>query len=296
MEDLFRKNGIIEKVYRKGDVFVTESLTNEEYNRIVFVMNELQKYSDIVILYTSLKDSIRELNNYLKTIPFKGDYKDYSNANRLLLNVLSAFYSLIEFSNKNISEYKEVLAHNLFDNNFTYRLFYYLRIYITHRSLAITSFIGTINQQSFRVYAQIDVKSLVESKVTNAIFREELANLGKDTIFLNDYIDDFDKTADSMIYTIFSHESDKIVDYVRELKSNIPNSNENMNECFVKYSDGTNHSLLKSINNICENFSKGVIYKNGILLDSNINSACYKLFRKLAELYFNDKNALFSFN
>lgn len=297
MDDLFNKRVNYEMAYfdLSKNAFASVEITKEKYNEIADLMLQLRGYSDLTILYTSLKTSIKELKQYLFNLPFHGDYEDYSNANRLLLNVTSSFYSLIEFCEKNIDTFKDDLKGQLYDGYFTYRLFYTLRTYLTHKSLAVTTFTSTITENSMKTKAIINLDMLINYKKINKTFKAELELLGLESISLNEYIDDFDKMSDNFAYLVYSDQKNRILDLFSRIKTFIPGSNIKLVECFIREKGREPLSLTKSLTNICENFSKGIIIANKINGDKPESKDCYYLFRKFAEYYFNDPTALFLF-
>ena len=293
MDDLFPSNSIVEKIYeKKSEGFKTEQIEIGLFNQLIESMSQIQKYCDVIILYTSLKDSVEELARYLDNIIFGGEYREYAKANRLTLNMLSSFYSLIEFCEKNISKFKDKYKRDLYDNNFSYRLFYYLRIYMAHKSLGVTSFQMTINESSMITTANIDVEKIINYEKINKKFRDELSSLGKKSISINDYIKDFENVVNQFAFIIFKNEGDSILNNFKFIKENIPNSNERLCECFIKDENGKPHSLLKNITNFVEIYSKGLIYRNKIETNPDVSPECYALFMVVSFLYFNQKGVV----
>lgn len=298
MEDLFNKRAEYEMAYfdLTQKRFVSNEIAKDKYIEITNLMFRLRIYSDLAILYTSLKNSIKEFECFLNNLPFKGDYEDYSNANRLLLNVTSSFYSLIEFCEKNIDSFKSVLKKQLYDNYFSYRFFYTLRTYLTHESLAITSFYSSITGDAIKTSAIVDLDMLINYNKINKKFKAELKLLGLETISLNDYIEDFNDLADKFIYLIYSDQKDTILELFSNIKSYIPYSRVKIVECFVREKSNKPLSLTKSLSNFCENYSKGIVLSNKIDGKNLDSKDCYYLYKKLAELYFNVPDSIFIFD
>ena len=293
MDDLFPPNGKLEKVFEdKEKGFISDEIDKNTFIKLMNAMSINQKYCDSIVLYTSLQDSIDELIDYLNNISFDGKYSDYAKANRLTLNVLSSFYSLIEFCNKNIENFKDDYAHELYDKYFSYRLFYYLRVYMTHKSLGVTSFQMTINADAMIVTANVDIGKMINSDAIKKTFCEELKQLNVSSVPLNDYISEFKEAINELMFTIFKNESGKIVENYIFIKKNIPNSNIKISECYIKDEKGKAHSLTKSITNLCEIYSKGLIYKNKIEINPDVSKECFDLFVVISFLYFNKENVV----
>lgn len=291
MQDSFLNNTCYEKVYKSIDnkkEFVSESIEIQLFEKLLHSMANVQKYCDLIILYTSLKDSIEELQQYLKSKTFGGKFKEYAKANRLTLNMLSSFYSLIEFCNGNFPKFKTSYSHTLYDDNFSYRLFYHLRIYMTHKSVAVTSFEMNLNGANIDVKANINLDEITNYSKINKKFKNELEKIENKTLSINNYVCDFNEVINKMIFTIFEDEMDNILDNLTFLKGNIPNSNENITECFIRKKGGKSHSLLKSITNFVHTYSNGVIYRNNIEKNPDFSPKGYVLFLAISSLYFNE--------
>lgn len=280
----------LKKVYKKNDEgYMIDEIDIDLFSNLIESMSKIQIYCDIIILYTSLKDSIEELSTYLQNINYERRFKEYSKANRLTLNMLSSFYSLIEFCNKNIIDFK-TCSHCLYDKYFSYRLFYQLRIYMTHKSLGVTSFKITTNRTNLDVKANINIENIIDYKEINKKFREELTKLNRKTVSINDYIDDFDNVINELIFIVFEKDQDFILKNLNFIKENIPNSNNSLSECYIESENKKKHSLYKSISNFVEFFSKGVIYRNKLEFNPSNSLKCYYLFRCVSFLYFNEEN------
>lgn len=291
MEDLFPANGKLEKFFEdKEKGIISDEIDKDTFIKLMNAMSINQKYCDSIVLYTSLQDSIDELIDYLNNISFDGKYSDYAKANRLTLNVLSSFYSLIEFCNENSEHFKDVYAHALYDKYFSYRLFYYLRVYMTHKSLGVTSFQMTVNADAMIVTANVDIGKMINCNSIKKAFREELKQLNVSSVPLTDYISEFKEAVNELMFTIFKNESGKIVENYSFIKKNIPNSNIKLSECFIKDEKGKAHSLTKSITNLCEIYSKGLIYRNKIEINPDVSKECFDLFTVISFLYFNKEN------
>ena len=160
---------------------------------------------------------------------------------------------------------------------------------MAHKSLGVTSFQMTINESSMITTANIDVEKIINYEIINKKFRDELSSLGKKSISINDYIKDFENVVNQFAFIIFKNEGDSILNNFKFIKENIPNSNERLCECFIKDENGKPHSLLKSITNFVEIYSKGLIYRNKIETNPDVSPECYALFMVVSFLYFNQK-------
>lgn len=89
--------------------------------------------------YVMLHDNINELLSYIPNVNIKNKYT-LDDLNRYMYNVLGSFYALIEYYEKRFSTMFEAIKKKYFDNYFEYRMMYALRIYTTHRGIAITSY------------------------------------------------------------------------------------------------------------------------------------------------------------
>lgn len=88
--------------------------------------------------YVMLRDNIKELSKNIQNISIRNKYL-LDDMNRYLYNVLGSFYALIEYYEKNFNGMFGNIKKEYFDKYIEYRIMYALRLYTTHRGIAITS-------------------------------------------------------------------------------------------------------------------------------------------------------------
>jgi len=286
MESLFKENGKNELIYFDGSEWISKEISDE---RTIDFLNEfdiLGKHSDILIFYHALKENILQLKQFLSSVVLpNGDYVEYSRANRHTLNTLSMFYSLISFCEKNINEFNSIVS-TIYDKYFSYRLFYNLRNYMTHKGLGITGFEANLINGEFKTEAIIYSKELINYKKGNAKFRKELQDLNIEKIKIKEHLDEFIDSIDELIFSIFLNAKKEIINAFKNLRDVINAECSTCNETFLKEKNNHKHGLLKSLNNFINIFSNEIIYSNKIEQNPQTNYEVFELFSLLSFIYF----------
>lgn len=133
------------------------------------------------------------------------------------------FYSLISFCEKNITDFKNKIANTIYDKYFSYRLFYHLRNYMTHKGLGITGFESNFIKGEFKTEAVIYLNELVNNKDGNAKFRKELKELNIEKIEIKEYLDEFIDSINELIFSIFLEHKMKLLGAFKHLQDTINN-------------------------------------------------------------------------
>lgn len=289
MESLFKDNGKNELVFFDGKKWISKETSDERTNLFLSKFELLSKYSSVLIFYHSLKENIIHLKYFLINVVFSdGNYVEYSRSNRHTLNTLSTFYSLISFCEKNVTNFKDKIANTIYDKYFSYRLFYNLRNYMTHKGLGITGFEINYSNDGIKTEAVIYSNELINNKDGNAKFRKELKELNIEKIKIKEYLDEFINAINELTFSIFLENKTEILSAFKYLRDVINNECFKSNNTFLKEKNNHKHGLLKSLNNFLEIFSNEVIYSNKIEQNPELNAEIYELFFVLSFIYFGE--------
>ena len=289
MERLFKNNGKNELVFFDGKQWISKEISIEKTNDFLAKFKLLGNYSNVLIFYHALKENIIQLKQFLLSVVFpNGNYVEYSRANMHTLNTLSMFYSLISFCEKNITDFKNKIANTIYDKYFSYRLFYHLRNYMTHKGLGITGFESNFIKGEFKTEAVIYSNELINNKDGNAKFRKELKELNIEKIKIKEYLDEFIDSIDELIFSIFLAHKIELLGAFKHLRDTINNECLKCSNTILKEKNNRKHGLLKCLNNFIEIFSNEVIYSNKIEQEPSLNPEIFELFLSLSFIYFGE--------
>ena len=163
------------KLIWKEDNLLQEKTLNEDLaNQIIQDHILLNKNVRCLDFYYIVKTNFSILLNKLN---FKQTTIKKVNAieiNRLLYNFLNSLYSYIEYLERNFKqEFSKVKTH-IYDKNFSYRLLYNLRRYMTHCDFGVTIIKTTYNSNNIHKKFLIDLNKIITSDTTNKTFQKEL--------------------------------------------------------------------------------------------------------------------------
>lgn len=147
-------------------------LTENQYTRMVEISNDLHTLLNEVDQFTLLQLNIDEFFRYMKKFQ-KNNNHDFVNLNRYFTNYINSFYMWISFHEKYYKTIFSELKPSFYDNNFSYRIAYNIRIYTAHESMPITLISTDIINET--VTAQISVSELINTSCNiQSRFRNEL--------------------------------------------------------------------------------------------------------------------------
>lgn len=243
------------KQYENGySKHLDKELSEQEYNLLLNAIDELHNYENLKRLY-----EIVILNNnqfimfidsekkflYENSLSIIGDkntyYLHHLNLNRMLLNYLSSFRTLIDHTEtiikrkykKNSIECNQFsnLTNSLFDKYFAYRFFYKLRNYAQHCGIPIDQFevSGTVIENNrivpeYRIdFSSIDL--LNKFKEWGAIVTKDLQTKKAFSIF--PLLDEMKTALNEFWFSILEIFENKILNAIEFIELNVGHLNNN---------------------------------------------------------------------
>ncbi|WFR58251.1 hypothetical protein QA584_04065 [Anaerocolumna sp. AGMB13025] len=155
-----------------GKYTIFKEITEEELKAAQESIRALQKIMICKDYYYIVVDNIDDWQKSLQSCDFL-DNKSFTALNRYMYNILGAYYAWVEFYETNYKDIFGVVKKNYYDNYFTYRMIYNLRIYMTHCEMGITQ--SEINYDKQEVHIYVSPKNLIEkgkSRLQNKVVKE----------------------------------------------------------------------------------------------------------------------------
>jgi hypothetical protein len=204
--------GFIEQFSGGYSTQLDKELTAKEFDLFSKAIDELHNYENLKRLYEIVILNNNEFIKFIESekkslyensLSISGDkenyYKHHLNLNRMILNYLSSFRTLLDhtetitkrkYGNKSIeSEKFKQLTNILFDKYFSYRFFYKLRNYSQHCGIPIDEFevSGTVvDENKIKPEYKIEFSSndlLKKFKDWGIVVTKDLKNKGDFSLF-----------------------------------------------------------------------------------------------------------------
>lgn len=160
----------------------------------------------------------------------------FADLNRLLLSLLSNFYTWIEFCEREYKSLFTITKKKFYDSYFPYRLFYSLRKYMTHGPLGITeASFNLLEEDSAKFYINLD-KLFEKKEHLQKDLRSDLIDIKRTTnrIDITPIVDEFIKMFDALSLEFFNAIYDSSVEkQIRISVEKIPNDIQSNMQCHV---------------------------------------------------------------
>lgn len=271
-------------LWRSNDQILHEKVLDDGVaQELIDAHNHLNKNIRCLDFYYIVKKDLSDFIDYMKNQQDSAENPDGVEINRLLYNFTNALYSYIEYLEKNFKTAFSIVKKEIYDTQFSYRLMYALRAYITHNDFGITEIQSSFYPDKIVKAFFINLKNLIESSCINKKFKEELMWLSE----TNSRID---------IYKIASEFSEVFINFqeklILTLQKEIINSfnillqyvPEQRTDVFL-YQDNTfKKSIFNIINKYYQKVAYDFIYKENIF-NAATHQELTELFMMFSYLY-----------
>jgi hypothetical protein len=250
-----KKLGFIIQNDNGSSTHIDKELSNEEFNLFSNAIDELHKYESLKRLYDIVILNNNEFINFIEiekkslfenSISAVGDKENYYthhlNLNRMFLNYLSSFRTLIDhieaitkkkYGKDSVESLKfKQITNSIFDKYFAYRFFYKLRNYSQHCGIPIDEFeisLTAVDIDKFRPEYKIDFSSnelLTNYKEWGAILKSDLQKKDKFSIF--PLLEEMKLALDEFwlsIITIYETDIQEAIDFINANSGHLNNLN-----------------------------------------------------------------------
>lgn len=216
-----------------SNYFITNKGTNpiniseDDYSQIWNESSLLFKYKKLIIAWLTYHQALEALdyfkNNGIIDLLDKYDLNNFALPNVYVGNVLNAFYMFEQYCEHYFeecfngdSEHKNGIKQDIYDNNFSYRFVYNLRIYSTHNEMPILKVGGQYDLKNGRY---INLKfTASKTKFCNAkglqkkVQEEAKTALKDENVDVYEYLSELDELLFIIVARIFKYGSEEILD------------------------------------------------------------------------------------
>ncbi len=158
---------------------IVKEISEDELVTIKEKISALQKVMFCKDYYFMVVDNIDDWQRVIQTCDFF-DKNSFRTLNRFMYNILGAYYAWVEFYETNYKNIFAVIKSKYYDEYFTYRMIYNLRVYMTHCEIGITQ--TEINYDKQEVHIYIPPKDLIEkgkSRLQSKVVKELVEMIGE---------------------------------------------------------------------------------------------------------------------
>jgi len=242
--------GYIEQYDTGYSTYLDKQITEQEYDKYISNIDELNNYENLKRLFEILILNHNEFIEFTmvkskvlfdNSLSISGDKESYNqhylNLNRILLNYLSSFRTLLDHvetiikrkygkASNQTSQFQEQTSY-LFDNYFAYRFMYKLRNYAQHCGLPIDEFsisATKISDNKFKTEYKVDFDSvtlLSKFKEWGKV-KNDLINIKTISIF--PILDEMKLTIDLLwnrVVLIFEHDIENAIKFLVDNAGNL---------------------------------------------------------------------------
>ncbi|HMM00932.1 MAG TPA: hypothetical protein PKC96_06330 [Bacilli bacterium] len=252
----------------------------------------LKRFRELAFLNYNVKESCSE---YLSKSLHSYDEGTihFAEINRLLLTILSSFYTYISFCVKNFDDSFSKISKKIYDDNYEYRLLFNLRRYMEHNGLVLEGRNTTFNSDSILVDYYALTKTLIDSKSIQSSFRKELLSKGIQTICLKEIIENFGDIIDDVTIGLISFHQQDLIESFRYLSSIIPHYYSEKKLCFIEETGKeVKYSPFKVMTMTIEALSRCFVYRMIEEKKRPIIEDRFSFFRILCAIYYGDENSI----
>ena len=274
---------------------VERDLTADDLERIDRCDSNIWRLINLLLLSYNVKKSCLiylEENNRES----KDGIIHFAEVNRMLLTVLSSFYSYVQFCEKNFNQDYKDLSHKFYDDNFEYRLFTNLRRLMVHSGIGITQRTQQFGEEKINCFYSVDPIIMADSLKVKSSFKKELKELianGLKAININESIDQFVTIIDEYTLAILNKCNGSLIKDFEWLVSITPNYNSKMILClFEENGSEVKKSHFKTMTVFLESFSRCFIYLMDKEKSEKIIKNQYSLFRRVCTIYYQNEDAI----
>lgn len=277
-------------IWKEDDLLQEKKLNEDLANQIIQNHILLNKNIRCLDFYYIVKTNFTILLNKLNFEQTTVKKVDAIEINRLLYNFLNSLYSYIEYLERNFKQEFSKVKINIYDKNFSYRLLYNLRRYMTHCDFGVTIIKSTYNPNNITKEFLMDLNKIITSNMINKTFQKELMlkfQLGSHLDILP-ILKEFENVLiyfqEQVILVLSNHTKDSMVN----LLSYIP----------LKRVDVwlyENKSFRKSLFNIVTKYyfklAHEFIYKENLFKNKD-HQEINNLFMYISEIYYGEKGCV----
>lgn len=198
----------------------TTNISYDEYTRIFSESLLLFRYRGLIISWLTYHESLELLNDFKNNGILKlldaYDLRNFAIPNVYVGNVLNAFYMFVEYCEHYFDCFKNCIKQNIYDNNFSYRYVYNLRIYSTHNEMPILKInykYDIKKKEYFDIVFTASKEKFCNAKQLKRNVQEEAKkHFKEDDVDVYKYLKEVDDLLFCVMLKIFKNDANKIID------------------------------------------------------------------------------------
>jgi len=145
-----------------------EQLSEKKYEEVKQACEKLMYMEATIDYYNIVKDNIIDFLTIANQLTMNmgnasSEENPFTKLNRHMINLLSTFYSFIEFYESTNKDMWDKIKSKYYDNHFEYRFMYNLRKYMTHRGLSISEKVMTLKEDKMEIFTYINPDNLLKN-------------------------------------------------------------------------------------------------------------------------------------
>ncbi len=218
-----------------------ETLSNDEYEKIMNCISQLQSTMLTKDYYVIVADNINDLVSFYPQIRIM-DKRNFPTLNRLTYNILAVFYAWIEYYESNYKSIFTPIKSKYYDNHFSYRMMYNLRTYMTHCEMAVSEMQVDFDKGEMFIYIE-PAKLLANPSRLQKSFLPELQKMVESgqKIDLEQLITDFSTMFSNIHKELLKALEPEIQKILNEINPYLRFENDALMSCYIQEKDTDKH-------------------------------------------------------
>ncbi|MCI5939488.1 MAG: hypothetical protein MRZ17_06195 [Acholeplasmataceae bacterium] len=203
------------------------NISEDDYSQICTESSLLFKYKKLIIAWLTYHQALEALdsfkNNGIIDLLDKYDLNNFALPNVYVGNVLNAFYMFEQYCEhyfeecfKGDSNLKNGIKQYIYDNNFSYRFIYNLRIYSTHNEMPILKVGGQYDLNKGRYinpkFTASKTKFCNAKGLQRKVQEEAKTALKTEDVDVYKYLSELDELLFNVVLKIFKYGKNEIID------------------------------------------------------------------------------------